>query len=77
MLRKASSVFAEVELLQKLRAEQEERQKRKKSVSILGQVSSWYLIKLDKLSTCFLLRNLLMGREIAHLLSIAWWLLSE
>ena len=34
-------MFAEVELLQKLRAEQEERQKRKKSVSILGQVSSW------------------------------------
>ena len=69
MLRKASSVFAEVELLQKLRAEQEERQKRQKSVSILGQVSSWYLIKLDKFSTCFLFRNLLMGREIAHSLS--------
>jgi len=38
MVRKASSVFAEVELLEKLRAHQEEQKKRQKSVSILGQV---------------------------------------
>lgn len=37
-MRKASSVHVEVELLQKLRAEQEEKQKGRKSVSILGQV---------------------------------------
>lgn len=48
LTRKASSVHAEVELLQKLRAEQEEKQKRRKSVSILGQVGQiasrpiWY-----------------------------------
>jgi len=38
LTRKASSVHAEVKLLQKLQAEQEEKQKRRKSVSILGQV---------------------------------------
>lgn len=38
MIRKASSVYAEVELLQRLRTEQEEKQKTQKSVSILGQV---------------------------------------
>ena len=39
MVRKASSVFAEVELLEKLRIEQEKRQRTERSVSILGQVS--------------------------------------
>ena len=39
MLRKASSVFAEVALLEKLQLEAAEQQKREKSVSILGQVS--------------------------------------
>ncbi|XP_068760839.1 eukaryotic elongation factor 2 kinase-like isoform X1 [Montipora capricornis] len=38
MIRKASSVYAEVEELQRLRTEQEEKQKTQKSVSILGQV---------------------------------------
>ena len=39
MIRKASSVYAEVELLQRLRTEQEEKQNTQKSVSILGQVA--------------------------------------
>lgn len=38
MMRKASSVFAEVALLEKLQLEAAEQQKREKSVSILGQV---------------------------------------
>ena len=37
-MRKASSVFAEVALLEKLQLEAAEQQKREKSVSILGQV---------------------------------------
>ena len=46
MMRKASSVFAEVALLEKLQLEGAEQQKREKSVSILGQVSVTGLLML-------------------------------
>lgn len=47
MMRKASSVFAEVALLEKLQLEAAEQQKREKSVSILGQVSVTGLLMLN------------------------------